>query len=272
MLTRILAAAVGLGIVVPTLIFGGTIAAEILVGIVLIIGLDEYVRMSCPGDRRRGWLALGPVGVGLYLSILYGAPASVGGVALLGALWIQAVVLFRPGPVAGEGASPLSAADMVSRLVFGAVYVAALVAAIPLVRRFEHGVAWIFLLLVVTWAGDSGAYFAGRAFGKNKLYEKISPKKTREGAAGGLVASVAGALIVRQIGLPDLGLVACILLGAVLDVAGVIGDLAESMLKRSFGVKDSGSIMPGHGGILDRIDSLLFSAPLLWVYLVSTSG
>ena len=125
----------------------------------------------------------------------------------------------------------------------------------------------MLFLLAATWLGDTGAYFAGRFFGRTKLFERISPKKTWEGAIGGLVVSSLGAAaIARATGLP-FGLLEAILLAAVLDIAGVVGDLAESMLKRAWGVKDSGWIMPGHGGILDRIDSLLFTAPLLWAWL-----
>jgi len=271
MLTRLLAAAVGLAVVLPTLIYGGMHGAAVLVLVVMLIGIDEFVRMSTPGDRQRGWLALGPPSAAFYAAAIYAEPLTAVMIGMMGALWVTGVVLFRPGPVEGEGAAPISAIDQAARLMFGGVYVAALVSTIPLIRGFEHGMSWIFLLLTVTWAGDTGAYFAGRAFGKTKLYEKISPKKTREGAAGGLLAAIIGAVIVRQLGIPDLGIVTCILLAAVLDVAGVIGDLAESMIKRSFGVKDSGTIMPGHGGILDRIDSLLFSGPVLYVFLTLTA-
>jgi len=276
---RVLAALSGLAIVLPLLIFGGEWGAELVVGIVLLIGLDEYVRMALPGSRRRGWLALGPPGVGLYLAVLYAPAGGVTAAALMGALWMLSAALFRSGPVGGAAGAPpgeeapaLSAADEAARLVLGATWVSGLLACLPLLRRFDHGLVWIILLLAVTWLGDTGAYFAGRAFGKTKLYQKISPKKTWEGAVGGLALSVVGALVICHFWLPDVGLIQMALLAAVLDCAGVAGDLAESMLKRSFGVKDSGSIMPGHGGILDRIDSLLFSGPLLYLFLAVTGG
>ena len=106
----------------------------------------------------------------------------------------------------------------------------------------------------------------GRAFGKHKLFERISPKKTWEGAIGGLVFSVAFGGLVKFLALPEVPWVHALVVAALIDIAGVLGDLVESMFKRSFGVKDSGRIMPGHGGILDRIDSLLFSAPVAWAY------
>jgi phosphatidate cytidylyltransferase len=123
-----------------------------------------------------------------------------------------------------------------------------------------RGLAWVLTVVLVTWVGDSVALLAGRAFGKSKLAPEISPSKSQEGAFGGIVASMAmGAVSVQGFGLGDwwMGLVA----GAVLGLAGQIGDLAESVLKRQAGVKDSGSMIPGHGGVLDRIDALLFAFP-----------
>jgi phosphatidate cytidylyltransferase len=123
-----------------------------------------------------------------------------------------------------------------------------------------RGLAWVLTVVLAIWVGDSVALFAGRRFGKLKLAPTISPNKSREGAFGGIVASmVIGAVSFQTFGLGNwwVGLVA----GAAIGVAGQIGDLAESVLKRQAGVKDSGSVVPGHGGILDRIDALLFALP-----------
>jgi phosphatidate cytidylyltransferase len=131
--------------------------------------------------------------------------------------------------------------------------------------RVQGGTAWVVLAFVVTWANDTFAYFAGMLFGKHKLYEKVSPKKTWEGFAGGAAGSVAGALIIRATLLPELPVAHAVLLGAGAAVLGPVGDFTESLLKRAAGVKDSGRLIPGHGGLLDRIDALLFVVP--WVYL-----
>ena len=123
-----------------------------------------------------------------------------------------------------------------------------------------RGLAWVLTVVLAIWVGDSVALFAGRRFGRLKLAPTISPNKSREGAFGGIIASmVVGAVSFQTFGLGDwwVGLVA----GAAIGLAGQIGDLAESVLKRQAGVKDSGSVVPGHGGILDRIDSLLFALP-----------
>ena len=123
-----------------------------------------------------------------------------------------------------------------------------------------RGLGWVLTVVLAIWVGDSVALFAGRAWGKRKLAPLISPNKSQEGAIGGLVASmIVGAVSFQSFGLGSwkLGLFA----GAVISIAGQVGDLAESVLKRQAGVKDSGSLVPGHGGILDRIDELLFAFP-----------
>jgi len=131
--------------------------------------------------------------------------------------------------------------------------------------RVHGGTAWVVLAFVITWANDTFAYFAGMLFGKHKLYEKVSPKKTWEGFAGGAAGSVAGALVIRATMLPEIPLPEAFLIGAGAAVLGPLGDFTESLLKRAAGVKDSGRLIPGHGGLLDRIDALLFVVP--WVYL-----
>ena len=124
----------------------------------------------------------------------------------------------------------------------------------------------IFFLLLVVWLGDAGAYYVGKRFGKHKLSPRISPKKTVEGLAGGVITSVITAIVIHLTFFPQIRLMHAIVLGIVLSISGVIGDLAESMWKRSAAVKDSGTLIPGHGGFLDRFDSILFTAPILYVY------
>ncbi|MFD1360368.1 phosphatidate cytidylyltransferase [Lentibacillus salinarum] len=125
------------------------------------------------------------------------------------------------------------------------------------------GLANIFYVLVVIWATDTGAYFCGRAFGKQKLWPKISPNKTIEGAVGGIVLAAAVGIIFH-IAFPfPYDMITVITVTVLVSIAGQIGDLVESAFKRHYGVKDAGKILPGHGGILDRLDSLLFVLPLL---------
>jgi phosphatidate cytidylyltransferase len=153
------------------------------------------------------------------------------------------------------------------KALFGPVYAGLPLALLILIDLRPKGSIWIFFLLTVIFAGDTGAFYFGRLIGRHKLYEVISPNKTWEGAIGGLIASiVAGSLFIRLIGPCTMSLKVLILV-VVLSTAGQVGDLCESMLKRSHGVKDSGRILPGHGGILDRIDGLLFAVPVLYIYL-----
>src|SRR5205807_8527333 len=140
--------------------------------------------------------------------------------------------------------------------VLGAVYPGILMAMVVRLRQLPDGVAWLLLTLVVTWLNDTGAYFAGRAFGRRKLLPRISPSKTWEGAIGGAAGSILGALVVQHFWLPALPAWGAAAIGAGAAVLGPLGDLSESMLKRAFGRKDSGRLLPGHGGLLDRVDSL----------------
>ncbi len=154
--------------------------------------------------------------------------------------------------------APRSAA--LAALAWG--YAGLLPAAVVALRE-GAGWQWVVLLFVVTWANDTLAYFTGRFLGKRPFAPRISPKKTWEGFWGGAAGSVLGALVVKALFLPRLSIPAAVLVGAGAAVLGPLGDLSESMLKRAAGVKDSGKLLPGHGGLLDRIDAVLFAAP--WV-------
>ncbi|HEY0370382.1 MAG TPA: phosphatidate cytidylyltransferase [Thermoanaerobaculia bacterium] len=137
---------------------------------------------------------------------------------------------------------------------------------IRLRHDFPEGWKLIFFLLLVVWLGDSGAYYFGKAFGKHKLSPVISPKKTVEGMIGGFAVSIITAIVIHFTFFPNFPLLHAIIAGVILSFCGVVGDLAESMWKRSAAVKDSGTMLPGHGGFLDRFDSILFTAPILYCY------
>jgi phosphatidate cytidylyltransferase len=126
----------------------------------------------------------------------------------------------------------------------------------------------VFFLLLVVWLADAGAYYVGRRFGRHRLSPRISPKKSVEGLLGGIATSVIAAVVIHFTFFPAFPLPHAIIAGIVLSLAGVVGDLAESMWKRSAAVKDSGTLLPGHGGFLDRFDSIFYTAPLLYVYWV----
>jgi phosphatidate cytidylyltransferase len=179
--------------------------------------------------------------------------SGVAGAAAVVALLV--VAMFQRGELAQV---PRSAG--LAALAWG--YAGLLPASVVALRE-RAGWQWVVLLFIVTWANDTFAYFTGRFLGKRPLAPRISPKKTWEGFWGGAVGSVVGAVVVKALFLPDLSVPAAVLVGAGGAVLGPLGDLAESMLKRAAGVKDSSRLVPGHGGLLDRIDAVLFVAP--WV-------
>jgi phosphatidate cytidylyltransferase len=147
--------------------------------------------------------------------------------------------------------------------LFGILFIGFLLAYVSLIWTMTNGRLWVLFLMVTIWAGDIFALLSGSFFGKHKLYPKISPNKTFEGLGGAIVGSIIVALAFALLFIPHLGKGHCILLAIGLGILGQLGDFTESMLKRSAQVKDSGTLIPGHGGMLDRLDSFLFSAPFL---------
>jgi phosphatidate cytidylyltransferase len=135
-------------------------------------------------------------------------------------------------------------------------------------RALPDGAGQNLLLLLFgsVVAADTGAYYTGRALGRHKMAPSISPNKTWEGAVGGLLSGIVGALVIRYGLWPEIALHRAVVAGLLLAAVGILGDLAVSMLKRTSGVKDSSRLIPGHGGVLDRTDSLLFAAPILYYY------
>ena len=158
------------------------------------------------------------------------------------------------------------AIEEIGKVILGLLYICLPISLFVFMDKHPKGNIWIFFLLTVVFLSDTGAFYFGRTFGKHKLYPSISPGKTWEGAVGGLLSSLTAPVLFSlfpsfSLNLSILALTVC------LSISGQIGDLAASMLKRIRGVKDSGWILPGHGGLLDRIDGVLFAIPVLYVYL-----
>lgn len=148
----------------------------------------------------------------------------------------------------------------------GVVYVSGLLSYFILLRGMEHGNHVLFFLFMVVWSGDTAAYYVGRNIGKTPLAPKISPGKTCEGSAGGLAGSMLGGVAAKYLFFESIPLSHCLIMALLCGTLGQIGDLAESLFKRKAGVKDSGAVIPGHGGILDRLDSLMFAGPTFYAY------
>lgn len=264
---RLLTAAV----VVPpllTLLFKGPAWGFFaLVLVATAISASELFRMTHPDDGvARGIGIVTAVGAGaatyVYSSDARALLAMVAAVTLIGLL----TPLWRLGDMQ-------SAALRTTAGVAGPLYVGTLLAFLALLRRDggDDGGKLVFMSLTFSWLADTGGYFFGRFLGKTKLYEAVSPKKTRAGFVGALVGASAGAALASLWYLPALPLAHALPLGLFAGAAGQMGDLVESLLKRSTGIKDSGGIVPGHGGMLDRIDALIVVSPIVYLY-ASYSG
>jgi phosphatidate cytidylyltransferase len=155
--------------------------------------------------------------------------------------------------------------------MLGVLYLGLTLGTLSMTRLLPQGQWLVFFLLLVTWASDTGAYYVGTLCGRHRLVPRVSPKKTVEGLVGGLISAILTAYAARWWFLPELSGLDCLILAILLTFTGLWGDLAESAMKRSAGIKDSGRILPGHGGILDRLDSLLFATPAFYYYVTLAS-
>lgn len=279
LLQRLLSAAVLLPLLALTAWAGGLWVDAVVLLATLLALYEVYQLFEHTGQRPRkiGYLCA---------TLLIGAAVlqSRAGLDLTGLALLVVIV----APLVGELPRRQREGSLLawSLTMAGAIYIGWTMAHFILLRdvqsplrpapldflRLEAGAAWIVLGLLVSIASDTMAYAVGRTIGRHRMAPYISPKKSWEGAAGGLAgAIVVGMLLVPLLGLP-ISIATGALLGAVGSVAGQAGDLAESLLKRQVGVKDSGRIIPGHGGILDRADSLLFTIPTLYYLVVWLTG
>jgi phosphatidate cytidylyltransferase len=262
MLERLIAAVVALAIVLPTLIYGGTIGFFILGLVIVAIGSGELWKMfsnhnDFPSALR--WvltLIYVAVFAGLFFWTSAMTPILISACLLL---WITGLFGVPDNDLGMKWAAYST---------FGLMYLPFLLSTFIQVRAVEgYGLQWLFLTLLLTWSADSGAYFAGRTFGKTKLFERVSPKKTMEGVAGGVLLAIVVGVFYCGAWLPMVPMWVAGTMGVLWAILSVVGDLVESMMKRAFGVKDSGNIMPGHGGVVDRLDSLLFTFPATWLFI-----
>ena len=253
-----LTAAIALPLLILLILKGSFFLFDGFLLLLTLLGLFEFYRMALP-ERRGVGLAASFAGALLLLAFL--SPDST---VLLPALTIA--VIFFGLVFLFTFRNIKTAAGEVALLFMGFLYVPLLLGHLLLIRGLPDGIQWIFLLMVIVMAGDSGAYYVGCNFGRRKLYQVVSPNKSVEGAVGGLAGSVIGAFIAQATFFPALSVFDSLATALLLGIFGQLGDLFESFLKRSFGVKDSGTIFPGHGGVLDRLDSILFAAPAAFYY------
>lgn len=267
--TRLLSGIVLVILALILLITGGNVLAASLL-VISIIGLHELYRALGIEDQKFSPLAaVGYFGCVLYYAIVIfdlTAYTMAGMLALL--ILLMAVYVFT---------YPRYKTDQVTGAFFGVVYVAVMLSCIYELRIMEHGVFLVWLIFISSWGCDTCAYCVGMLFGKHKMSPKLSPKKSVEGAVGGVVGAAAigaiyAAAISGQMGGDAYTIVSFAVISAVGGLISMIGDLAASAIKRNRGIKDYGKLIPGHGGILDRFDSVIFIAPVIYYLAQAFSG
>ncbi len=254
---RILSALVALILLFTVLLCGNLWVLKIAVGIISVMGLSELYRAF--GYEKHKILMGAGFLAGFLIPLLPSIMGVVTTLVLYGFLGAT-IMLSRPGA--------LSFSDLTNCLFFQ-VYVPCALACLVWVRQSEFGVFSIWLILGGAWLTDTFAYFTGRAFGKRKLCPLISPHKTVAGAVGGVIGTTASALIygLALSKVCTVQLVPLTVAGLCLGLIAQVGDLTASWMKREQGIKDFGNLMPGHGGVIDRFDSILFTAPLTCLFL-----
>jgi len=265
---RVITAAVGIPLIILAIWFGDP-WISIFIAAAALAGTYEFYRMAS-FDKRQPLLYLGLLwALALVLSPHYSS-ADLLPVIVTGATAVSLVcLLFRP---TSQGAF-----HQWAWTIAGALYVGWMLSYWLNLRGLDDGRNWVYLAMLTTFANDTSAYFVGRARGRHKLAPAISPAKTREGAIGGLAGAVVGAAVIATV----LKLISAesgapfafrywqiIILGFLIGLFAQIGDLVESLLKRQMGAKESGSLLPGHGGVLDRFDSLIFVGAMVYYYVV----
>lgn len=252
---RVITAAAGIPLVVLAVLAGGYVFAAMVAGAVFIATLE--LQHGHGGFRDPASIFTAVLAAALPL-------AAVEGVAWLLGFALLAVILQTSLLTVGEPATTVAAWPW--RLATS-IYLGVLAAHFVLLRELDNGSEWLLFAVVSVWVADSGAYFVGLPLGRHKLVPLISPGKTYEGCAGGLIAGLAATFALNQIFELHLSVFDRVALGLGITAVAIIGDLAESAVKRYLGVKDSSGLVPGHGGIADRLDSLLFALPFVYYYL-----
>ncbi len=254
---RVLSGLVLIPIVLGIVQYGSPLLFVALVTTAVLVGWFEYVRLIGHMGTR-----INPV-IGGILCLLLVYCFYRNDFYLI---WLAACLISLFITWYASGSALEDAVNQVAYSFLGIVYVSGLMSYFILLRGMEHGNHILFYLFMVIWSGDTAAYFIGKTIGKTPLAPRISPGKTLEGSAAGLVGSVAGGVAAQLLFFETLPLNHCLIVALLCGTMGQIGDLAESLFKRRAGVKDSGSLIPGHGGVLDRLDSLMFAGPAFYIY------
>jgi phosphatidate cytidylyltransferase len=251
-------------LVVP-LLYGAIqyLPAVVFTGVVAVAGclcLYELYRLCFAPASRPLAVGIGMLGC-LALIVAPHQPALVPAGLLVAVVAVLSIPVLLDVPLVDS----LREAALV---ITGMLYIGLTLSYLVVIRLLPEGASLLFFLLLVTWAADTAAYYVGTLYGQRRLAPRISPKKTVEGLAGGILGATIVACVARWTFLPEFSLIDTLVLAVLLTAAGLWGDLVESAIKRSAGAKDSGGLLPGHGGMLDRLDSLLFTAPAFYYYVI----
>lgn len=245
------------------LLFGSVQLFCLVVVPIVLVAAHEYVEMaveaSLPAVDR--WLVKLILATPVLVTCLGLRPETLLSAVLFSFLALACYIMVRYR-------EPSDSYGLFSRLVFGVIYIGLLGGYLVLLRTLPEGGSWLIIGSAITACSDSGAYYVGTTMGRRKLCPQISPKKTIEGALGGLLAGLVGALSFALLLLPEVNWPFLITASLLLVIAGIGGDLTESIIKRGTATKDSGRLLAGHGGVLDRIDSLLFVGPIFYHLLL----
>jgi phosphatidate cytidylyltransferase len=262
---RVITAAVGVPVVILAIWFGNPWPwFTLLIAIAALAGTYEFYSMADFG-RREPLLYLGSLcSLALVLSPHYGRPGALPIVITITIVISLIYLLCRP--------SREKAFHKWAWTVVGALYVGWMLSYWLSLRGLDDGRSWVCLAVLTTFANDTGAFFTGRAIGKHKLAAAVSEAKTREGAIGGLICATLSAVVIATvlnfISPFTFGYRQVVLLGFLISLFAQLGDLVESLLKRNMRVKESGNLLPGHGGVLDRLDSLIFVGAVVYYYAI----
>ena len=243
--------------------YANSLIFSLFLMLVLFLALYEFNHMGLAGEQRMEQLLAALAGSCVVPILQYQQYPMLLPLLTLILLLLAVLFLFRLPPLA-------EIPRRIGWLCLGLFYLPMLFGYLVLLRQHPYGREWIFLTLLVIMGCDTFAYFVGSNFGKRKLYPAVSPNKSVEGGIGGVLGSILAVFICRVSFLPAIGILDAVGIGLLLGVVGQLGDLFESLLKRACGVKDSGQMIPGHGGLLDRLDSLLFAFP--FVYYIARYG
>lgn len=258
-LKRWLTALLAIPVLLVLIGYGSELAFVLFIAAIVAAAMVEYNAMVFSGG--------GPAekSLSIIIALLVVAAAWSAGTSLvLATVTLSLLGLLSLSLLKGEEQG--SSLKTVMSIVFGILYIAVMMSFFILIRCGEEGRVWVFFLIVMAFSTDVFAFYTGRTWGRRKLLPSVSAGKTVEGSLGGTAGCVAACVIYSVLFLPDLWPGHAIAMGFMGSILGQLGDLSESALKRASNIKDSGSLVPGHGGILDRLDSFLFMAPFLYYY------